>query len=153
LLCNFLESVISLDSKSAEESKQIFRCHKYNCLDSSLLPKSCYFNNSSSQVTNPKLRKLLLIHGLFKLPCGFLLYSGASEGISFFSSLNISSMLFYFLFIPECHCTALPRLIWFLQELRSNFTIPIDDKPGLTWTNGWCRPYWDDRPRNWSNPS
>jgi hypothetical protein len=52
-------------------------------------------------VTNPKLRKLLLIHGLFKLPCGFLLYSGASEGISFFSSLNISSMLFYFYLSPN----------------------------------------------------
>jgi hypothetical protein len=37
------------------------------------------------------------------------------------------------LFVVECRYTALPRFIWFfLQELRSNLTIPIDDKPGLT---------------------
>jgi hypothetical protein len=37
------------------------------------------------------------------------------------------------LLVPECRCTALPRFIrFFLQKLRSNLTIPIDDKLGLT---------------------
>jgi hypothetical protein len=56
LLQNVLESIISLDLKSATGSQQIFGVINTVALVLSFFPKSCCSNSSSFQATNPKLQ-------------------------------------------------------------------------------------------------
>jgi hypothetical protein len=56
LLRNFLEAVISLDSKLATRSQQIFGVINTAALVLSFSPKSCCSNSLNFQAANPKLR-------------------------------------------------------------------------------------------------
>jgi hypothetical protein len=118
LLRNFLESVISPDSKSATGSQQIFGVTTTATLVLSFSPKSCLPNSSSFQVTNPKRPSF----------CWSMASSSSNAGsgcavvppkapLSSVPSVFSQSLAFLFLYIPSSFFTLKPRLICLSRNL------------------------------------
>jgi hypothetical protein len=133
LIRNFLDSVISFDSKLATGSQQIFGVVNTTALVLSF-PQILFAPTAQASkrktlsfrvFADPwRLRALLEV----LVPLSFLQMHPFLKFPRYFLNL----LLFIFLYIPSSFFFLKPRFICLLQELRSHLTIPSADKPGLT---------------------
>jgi hypothetical protein len=145
LLQKFLESVISLDLKSATGPQKIFGGQKYSCLGCFFTPKSCCSNSSSFQATNPKLQNFYWSMASSSSTRGFGSASAPLKAslssvppvflpnFCFYLSLNIVVLL-----CLKTRFIHLPRNL----DLTSPFLLMTSlSSPS---SNGWYWPHWDD---------